>query len=92
MAFIKLRNLLFNQEEDHKHYKLVRGHFSSPFAAHLPGLVPKESETAHFEMLIPKQWKWTNGEKPMVVHLAGTGDHVIIFFSFPFKICLVQSY
>lgn len=36
-----------------------------------------ESETAHFQVLLPKQWKWSNDLKPMVVQLAGTGDHVI---------------
>jgi hypothetical protein len=39
--------------------------------------VPEESETAHFQMLLPKKWNWSNGLKPMVVQLAGTGDHVI---------------
>nr|CAG4637122.1 EOG090X08BF [Ceriodaphnia reticulata] len=63
------------KEEDHKHYTILNGHFQSPFAYHLPGLVPEESETAHFQILLPKQWKWSNGHKPMVVQLAGTGDH-----------------
>nr|CAG4651089.1 EOG090X08BF [Simocephalus serrulatus] len=63
------------KEEDHKHYKILNGHFQSPFAQHLPGLVPEESETAHFQVLLPKQWKWNSGLKPMVVQLAGTGDH-----------------
>jgi hypothetical protein len=39
--------------------------------------VPEESEIAHFQMLLPKKWNWSNGLKPMVVQLAGTGDHVI---------------
>nr|CAG4649445.1 EOG090X08BF [Scapholeberis mucronata] len=63
------------KEEEHRHYTVLDGHFQSPFAQHLPGLVPKESETAHFQILLPKQWKWSNGHKPMVIQLAGTGDH-----------------
>ena len=64
------------QEEDCKTYTLLQGYFKSPLAIHLPGLVPKVSENAHFEILLPKQWKWANNLKPMVVQYAGTGDHV----------------
>lgn len=67
--------VFIDKEEDHKHYKILNGHFQSPFAYHLPGLVPVESETAYFQVLLPKQWNWGNGLKPMVVQLAGTGDH-----------------
>lgn len=67
---------MISQEEDHKHYKVLDGYFESPFSMHLPGLVPEESEKAHFQMLLPKQWTWSNGHKPMVIQLAGTGDHV----------------
>ncbi|XP_046453039.1 protein ABHD18-like [Daphnia pulex] len=70
-----MHKVTFTKEEDHKHYKILNGHFQSPFAHHLPGLVPEESETAHFQMLLPKKWNWSNGLKPMVVQLAGTGDH-----------------
>lgn len=63
------------KEENHKSYTLLQGYFTSPLAIHLPGLVPKQSEKAHFEVLLPKQWKWPNNLKPMVVQYAGTGDH-----------------
>jgi len=63
------------KEEDCKTYTLLQGYFKSPLAIHLPGLVPKVSENAHFEILLPKQWKWANNLKPMVVQYAGTGDH-----------------
>nr|CAG4641803.1 EOG090X08BF [Eurycercus lamellatus] len=63
------------REEDHENYKVYDGYFQSPFAIHQPGLVPEESEKAHFQMLLPKKWKWSNDLKPMVVQLAGTGDH-----------------
>nr|CAG4643302.1 EOG090X08BF [Ilyocryptus agilis] len=63
------------REENHKHYTVLDGFFHSPFAMHQPGLVPEESEAAHFQILLPKAWKWQNGLKPMVLQLAGTGDH-----------------
>ena len=72
----KLFFISFFKEEDHKTYTLLRGHFLSPLAIHLPGVVPKSSEQAHFEVLLPKQWKWANNMKPMVIQFAGTGDHV----------------
>lgn len=41
----------------------------------MPGLVPKESLNAHFQMILPLKWK-DEKYKPLCVHLAGTGDHV----------------
>lgn len=36
--------------------------------------IPEEAHTAKFQMILPK--KWNNPSiKPMVIHLAGTGDH-----------------
>ena len=70
------------QEEDHKDYTLLDGHFHSPFAMHLPGIVPKESEAAHFQVMIPKKWTWEQNLKPMVVQYGWTGDHVKIFTNY----------
>ena len=53
---------------------IAEGHFTSPLAQHFPGLLPKESEKAHFQVIVPKKWS-KNGRKPMCLHLAGTGDH-----------------
>ncbi|KAL9959144.1 hypothetical protein ACROYT_G036234 [Oculina patagonica] len=53
---------------------ITEGHFTSPLAQHFPGLLPKESETAHFQVIVPKKWP-ENGRKPACLHLAGTGDH-----------------
>lgn len=44
---------------------------------YLPGLVPKESIEAHFQVILPLKWRDEN-HKPICVHLAGTGDHVRI--------------
>ncbi|CAL4065394.1 unnamed protein product, partial [Meganyctiphanes norvegica] len=52
---------------------LWEGEFTSPFVDHLPGLLPEESQTARFQMVLPK--KWPTKLKPTCLHLAGTGDH-----------------
>lgn len=54
--------------------QLINGHFESPLVKHLPGLLPKVSETAHFQMVVPT--KWTTPDRPVVIQMAGTGDHV----------------
>ncbi|XP_076446925.1 protein ABHD18-like [Babylonia areolata] len=75
------RNLVPNDYPIHidKEYpdgdcRILEGHFTSPFTHHLPGIMPKEVETATFQMILPKQWK-DSKHKPMCIHLAGTGDH-----------------
>lgn len=60
--------------EDTGDIQLINGHFESPLVKHLPGLLPKVSETAHFQMVVPT--KWTTPDKPVVIQMAGTGDHV----------------
>lgn len=61
------------KEENKSDCHVLEGEFFSPFAGHLPGLVPKEAETVHFQVILPK--KWRSKVKPVCVHLAGTGDH-----------------
>ena len=53
---------------------IAEGHFISPLAEFFPGLLPKESENAHFQIIVPKKWP-KKGRKPLCLHLAGTGDH-----------------
>lgn len=55
-------------------FYIAEGHFTSPLARYFPDLLPKESEKAHFQVIIPKKWP-RNGHKPACLHLAGTGDH-----------------
>ena len=51
----------------------ITGEFKSPLAELVPGVLPPESVTAHFQAVLPHTWsgRW----KPLVVHFAGTGDH-----------------
>ena len=53
---------------------IAEGNFTSPLTQYFPGLLPKESENAHFQVIIPKRWP-QQGRKPLCLHLAGTGDH-----------------
>jgi hypothetical protein len=52
---------------------VVSGNLESPFAKHMPGFLPPESETSTFQLCIPKEWK--TQDRPVAIHLAGTGDH-----------------
>jgi hypothetical protein len=60
-------------------HELYEGHFLSPLVDHLP--VHESCRTAKFQMLVPSKNKRDklglneSSLKPMVVHLAGTGDH-----------------
>ncbi|XP_055923406.1 protein ABHD18 isoform X2 [Eupeodes corollae] len=53
---------------------ILEGNFKTPFEFHLPGLVPKESHKAYFQVILPNKWA-DEKHKPMCIHLAGTGDH-----------------
>ena len=54
--------------------RIIEGHFKSPFVDQLPGIMPKESETATFQAILPLKWQHQK-LKPICIHLAGTGDH-----------------
>lgn len=51
---------------------VYRGEFKSPLASLAPRMLPIESETAHFQLVLPNNW---TTQKPVCIHLAGTGDH-----------------
>lgn len=62
------------KEEKHQDYTILEGQFLTPLELHLPGIVPKQVQDAHFQVVIPRKWK--DQYKPICIHLAGTGDHV----------------
>lgn len=68
--------LLF-QEQTWADCKILEGKFKSPFSKLVPELVSYEIEDAYFQMILPLKWK-SDGYKPVCIHLAGTGDHVIL--------------
>ena len=62
------------KDESMKDHRLLEGYFRSPMADYLPELLPKESEKAHFQIILPL--KWSNSRlKPVCIQYAGTGDH-----------------
>eukprot|EP00118_Oscarella_pearsei_P003508 m.14564 g.14564 ORF g.14564 m.14564 type:complete len:365 (+) comp25823_c0_seq2:12-1106(+) len=65
--------VIITETQRQGHFTLLKGQFVSPLAEMDPGLLPKESEVAKFEAVLPKQW--ASSRKPMCIHLAGTGDH-----------------
>lgn len=62
-----------DKEEEQSDCRIIEGHFKSPFCGYVPDVVPQESQTAHFQVVLPKIWK--TKLKPICLHLAGTGDH-----------------
>ncbi|ELU04328.1 hypothetical protein CAPTEDRAFT_223901 [Capitella teleta] len=62
-----------DKDEAQSEIRILHGHFKSPFVDQLPGIMPKEVETAKFQIILPMQWK--SKLKPVCLHLAGTGDH-----------------
>lgn len=62
-----------DKDEIQKECRILEGHFISPFTEHLPGIMPKETEMARFQVILPTSWK--TKLKPVCLHLAGTGDH-----------------
>ncbi|XP_065839048.1 protein ABHD18-like [Oscarella lobularis] len=63
-----------SESRSHDNYEVHTGNFQSPLAEFHPGFLPKESELAQFQMVLPKSWPSSN-RKPICVQLAGTGDH-----------------
>ncbi|XP_051172525.1 protein ABHD18 isoform X2 [Leptopilina boulardi] len=62
------------KDEEWSDCHVLEGNFQSPFDYHLPEIMPEETKTAYFQMILPK--KWTSHKiKPICLHLAGTGDH-----------------
>ena len=57
--------------------RILEGKFTTPLEIYLPGTVPEVAQDAHFQIILPLKWK-DERFKPICIHLAGTGDHVIL--------------
>lgn len=66
-------------EEVRSDHVILEGHFLTPLVKYLPGLLPKETEKAHFQAVLPLSFRDGSGgspsRQPIVVQYAGTGDH-----------------
>ncbi|OBS74750.1 hypothetical protein A6R68_14703, partial [Neotoma lepida] len=63
--------------EEQSDCKILDGHFVSPMAHYVPGIMPIESVIARFQFIVPKEWN--SRYRPVCIHLAGTGDHTDSF-------------
>ncbi|KAG7204415.1 hypothetical protein KM043_004856 [Ampulex compressa] len=62
------------KDEEWSDCHIIEGCFASPFQEHLPGIMPDETKTAYFQVVLPRKWS-SHKIKPICLHLAGTGDH-----------------
>uniref|UniRef100_A0A3P8X4S6 Abhydrolase domain containing 18 n=1 Tax=Cynoglossus semilaevis TaxID=244447 RepID=A0A3P8X4S6_CYNSE len=61
-----------NKTEEHSDCHIHEGYFISPLEHFVPGILPPEAVKARFQFLVPKRWQ---KDRPVCIHLAGTGDH-----------------
>ncbi|XP_048799495.1 protein ABHD18 [Lagopus muta] len=65
--------VFIDKVEEQSDCKILEGHFISPLAHYVPGILPVESLVARFQFITPRRWK--SKHRPVCIHLAGTGDH-----------------
>ncbi|KAK5897532.1 hypothetical protein CesoFtcFv8_010588 [Champsocephalus esox] len=61
-----------DKTEEHADYQIHEGFFISPLEHLVPGILPPEAVKARFQFIVPKKWQ---KNRPVCIHLAGTGDH-----------------
>lgn len=61
-----------NKTEEHIDCHIHEGFFISPLEHLVPGILPPEAVKARFQFIVPKRWQ---KNRPVCIHLAGTGDH-----------------
>ncbi|XP_042349068.1 protein ABHD18 [Plectropomus leopardus] len=61
-----------NKTEEHSDCQIHEGFFISPLEHLVPGILPPEAVKASFQFIVPKRWQ---KNRPVCIHLAGTGDH-----------------
>uniref|UniRef100_A0A4W4GYS3 Abhydrolase domain containing 18 n=1 Tax=Electrophorus electricus TaxID=8005 RepID=A0A4W4GYS3_ELEEL len=64
--------VVIDKVEEQSDCRIHNGHFISPLAQLVPGILPTESVKASFQFIVPKRWR---KHRPVCIHLAGTGDH-----------------
>uniref|UniRef100_A0A3B4F940 Abhydrolase domain containing 18 n=1 Tax=Pundamilia nyererei TaxID=303518 RepID=A0A3B4F940_9CICH len=61
-----------NKTEELADCHVQEGFFISPLEHLVPGILPQEAVKARFQFIVPKRWQ---KNRPVCIHLAGTGDH-----------------
>eukprot|EP01137_Pigoraptor_chileana_P012147 Opistho-2@64176 len=64
--------VVIEKSETFRDCRIMSGRLQSPLTECLPGALPRESETAHFELILPKV---PQERQPICIHFGGTGDH-----------------
>ncbi|KAJ8676414.1 hypothetical protein QAD02_012201 [Eretmocerus hayati] len=62
------------KDEEWSDCHIIEGNFETPLDKYLPGVIPEETKTAYFQIILPKKWQ-SQKTKPVCLNLAGTGDH-----------------
>ncbi|XP_026037467.1 protein ABHD18 isoform X2 [Astatotilapia calliptera] len=62
-----------NKTEELADCHVQEGFFISPLEHLVPGILPQEAVKARFQFIVPKRWQ---KNRPVCIHLAGTGDHI----------------
>ncbi|XP_056898721.1 protein ABHD18 [Takifugu flavidus] len=61
-----------NKTEENSDCYIHEGYFISPLEHFVSGILPPEAVKARFQFIVPKRWQ---KNRPVCIHLAGTGDH-----------------
>ncbi|XP_078145352.1 protein ABHD18 isoform X2 [Centroberyx gerrardi] len=61
-----------DKTDDQVDCQIHDGFFISPLEHLVPGILPPEAVKARFQFIVPKKWQ---RNRPVCIHLAGTGDH-----------------
>nr|XP_043896973.1 protein ABHD18 isoform X1 [Solea senegalensis] len=61
-----------HKTEEHSDCLIHDGFFISPLEHLVPEILPPEAVKARFQFIVPKKWQ---KNRPVCIHLAGTGDH-----------------
>jgi hypothetical protein len=71
--------VLILQAQKRPGFQIIEGRFWTPLRLYLPTLLVPEVQQVFFQMILPQKWP-SQDYRPICIHLAGTGDHVIIIY------------
>lgn len=66
--------ITITKDEEWSDCHIIEGCFETPFERHLPNIMPEETKTSYFQLILPRRWS-SHKTQPVCLHLAGTGDH-----------------
>lgn len=79
IVVIWLPNLKLSfQATKHAGFQVIEGCFKSPVDLYLTDSLVPEIKEVFFQMVLPNKWP-SPDFRPLCIHLAGTGDHVITY-------------